>query len=296
VDRTDITPLLVSRLLRVQFPQWAHLPVRRVNADGIDNSTFRLGGTMSVRMPTGDWYSKQVEKEQRWLPVLAPYLPQPIPVPLAQGTPGCGYPWSWSVYQWIDGEPLITRPVADLTRFAADTADFIVALQAVGSAGGPGPGKHNWYRGGPLLHYDAGARAALDALRGHIDTAAAADVWETALRATWNGTPVWFHGDIAPGNLLVSHGRLSAVIDFGTSGVGDPSCDTVFAWTVLSGESRRVFAQRLPLDESTWARGRGWAIWKAMIVLVEALGSNPAQAAESTRVIAEVIADHRQTR
>lgn len=154
----------------------------------------------------------------------------------------------------IDGEPLITRPVANLTQFAADTADFLAALQAVGSAGGPGPGQHNWYRGGPLLYYDADARAALDALHGHIDTAAAADVWETALRSTWSGPPVWFHGDIAPGNLIVSQGRLSGVIDFGTSGVRDPSCDTVFAWTVLSGESRRVFAQRLPVDESTWAR------------------------------------------
>jgi aminoglycoside phosphotransferase (APT) family kinase protein len=296
VDRTDITPALVSRLLTEQFPQWAHLPLRRVDADGIDNSTFRLGDTMSVRMPTGSWYSKQVEKEQRWLPVLAPYLPLPVPVPLAQGVPGCGYPWPWSVYQWIDGEPLIAGPVTDLTQLAADTADFLAALHAVGSGGGPGPGKHNWYRGGPLRHYDAEARAALDALHGYIDTAAAADVWATALRSTWQGTPVWFHGDIAPGNLLVSHGRLSAVIDFGTSGVGDPACDTVFAWTVLSGESRRVFAERLPVNEATWARGRGWAIWKAMIVLAQELGSDPAEAEKSKRVIAELIADHQEAR
>jgi aminoglycoside phosphotransferase (APT) family kinase protein len=296
MDRTDITPLLVSRLLREQFPQWAHLPVRRVDADGIDNSTFRLGDTMSVRMPNGDWYSRQVDKEQRWLPLLAPHLPQPIPVPLAQGAPGCGYPWPWSVYRWIDGQPMITRPVTDLTQFAADTADFLTALHALESAGGPGPGEHNWYRGGPLLHYDAEARAALGALHGHIDTAAAADVWATALRSTWAGAPVWFHGDIAPGNLLVRQGRLSAVIDFGTAGVGDPSCDTVFAWTVLSGESRRVFAQRLRADEATWARGRGWAIWKAMIVLAEVLGSDPMEAEESKRVIAEVIADHQAAR
>ena len=240
VDRAAITPELVSRLLREQFPQWAHLPVQRVDADGIDNTTYRLGDSMSVRMPTGDWYSKQVEKEQRWLPVLAPQLPQPIPVPLARGAPGCGYPWPWSVYRWIEGEPMITRPVADLPRLAADLADFLAALFAVRSPDGPGPGEHNFFRGGPLTVYDAETRIALDALRGHIDTAAAARVWAAALGATWHGPPVWFHGDIAPGNLLVTSGRLTAVIDFGTSGVGDPSCDTVIAWTVLSGVSRRV--------------------------------------------------------
>jgi aminoglycoside phosphotransferase (APT) family kinase protein len=296
VDRTDITPALVTRLLTEQFPQWAHLPVRRVAADGIDNTTFRLGDTMSVRMPTGEWYSKQVAKEQRWLPVLAPQVPQPIPVPLGRGEPGCGYPWPWSVYRWLDGVPLMASPVADLARLAADVADFLAALYAVDAAGGPGPGEHNFFRGGPLTLYDAEARAALDALRGHIDTVAAADVWGTALSATWHGDPVWFHGDIAPGNLLINRGRLSAVIDFGTSGVGDPSCDTVFAWTVLSGEGRRVFARRLPVDEAAWARGRGWAIWKAMIVLVGALDSDPADAAECKRVIAEVIADHQQAR
>lgn len=296
MDRTDITPDLVSRLLREQFPQWADLPVRRVDADGIDNTTFRLGDSMSVRLPTGGWYSRQVEKEQRWLPVLAPQLPLPIPVPLAQGEPASGYPWPWSVYRWLDGEPLMAGPVADMPRLAADLAGFLAALYAVGSAGGPGPGQHNFFRGGPLTVYDAETREALGALRGHIDTAAAGDVWAAALGATWHGAPVWFHGDIAPGNLLIDGGRLSAVIDFGTSGVGDPSCDTVIAWTVLSGDSRRVFIERLPVDDATWTRGRGWAIWKAMIVLAEVLTSDPEDANECKRVIAEVIADHQRPR
>lgn len=292
MDRSDITPALVSRLLSEQYPQWAHLPVRRVDADGIDNTTFRLGDTMSVRLPTGEWYSKQVDKEHRWLPVLAPRLPLPIPVPLAKGAPGLGYPWPWSVYQWIDGEPTTADRVADLPRFAADVAGFLAALYTVDPACGPGPGEHNFYRGGPLTVYDAETRDALGALRGHIDTTAAADVWDTALRATWRGDPVWFHGDIATGNLLVRDGELSAVIDFGTSGVGDPACDTVIAWTFLSGDSQRTFRDLLPVDDATWARGRGWAIWKAMIVLVDALSSDPDDASECQRVIAEIIADH----
>jgi aminoglycoside phosphotransferase (APT) family kinase protein len=129
-------------------------------------------------------------------------------------------------------------------------------------------------------------------LQGQIDTALAAEVWRAALRASWQGPPVWFHGDAQPGNLLLRGGNLSAVIDFGTCGVGDPACDTTIAWTFLSGESSRIFKQRLPFDAATWARGRGWAIWKAMIVLVEALKDDPQDAAYTKAVIEAILADH----
>ncbi len=290
--KADITAGLVARLVAEQFPRWADLPVRPVDHDGVDNTSFRLGDMMSVRLPSSEYYVEQVDKEHRWLPVLGPQLPLPIPQPLVRGVPGCGFPRPWSVYRWIEGEPLIDGDVTDLATFAADLADFLVALYKIDPTGGPGPGMHNFFRGGPLTVYDRETRDALAALKGEIDTTRAAEVWETALRATWLGPPVWFHGDAQPGNLIVQAGRLSAVIDFGTSGVGDPACDTTIAWTFLSGESSRVFAQRLPFDEATWARGRGWAIWKAMIVLVRALRDDPQDAAHSKRVIDAILADH----
>ena len=290
--KADITPDLVSRLLADQFPQWAGLPVRPVEADGVDNTTFRLGQTMSVRLPSADAYVEQVYKEHRWLPVLAAQLPLPIPEPLAKGVPGNGFPRPWSVYRWIDGDPATAEGVADMPGFAADLADFLVALYQIDPAGGPGPGTHNFFRGGPVAVYDGETQDALAALQGQIDTALAAEVWQAALRAGRQEPPVWFHGDAQPGNLLLSDGKLSAVIDFGTSGVGDPACDTTIAWTFLSGESSRIFIERLPFDEATWARGRGWAIWKAMIVLVEALKDDPEDAAYTKGVIEAILADH----
>jgi aminoglycoside phosphotransferase (APT) family kinase protein len=244
--KADITADLVSRLIADQTLQWAGLPVRPVEADGVDNTTFRLGPTMSVRLPSADVYVEQVDKEHRWLPVLAGQLPLPIPEPLARGVPGNGFPRPWSVYRWIDGDPATAEGIADMPRFAADLADFLVALYQIDPAGGPGPGTHNFFRGGPVAVYDGETQDALAALQGQIDTALAAEVWRAALRATWQGPPVWFHGDAQPGNLLLRDGRLSAVIDFGTSGVGDPACDTTIAWTFLSGESSRIFKQRLP--------------------------------------------------
>jgi len=290
--KADITADLVSQLIADQFPQWAGLPVRPVEADGVDNTTFRLGQTLSVRLPSADAYVEQVDKEHRWLPVLAAQLPLPIPEPLAKGVPGNGFSRPWSVYRWIDGDPATAEGITDMPRFAADLADFLVALYQIDPAGGPGPGTHNFFRGGPVAVYDGETQDALAALQGQIDTALAAQVWRAALRASWQGPPVWFHGDAQPGNLLLRDGKLSAVIDFGTCGVGDPACDTTIAWTFLSGESSRIFTGRLPFDEATWARGRGWAIWKAMIVLVEALKDDPQNAAYTKGVIEAILADH----
>jgi aminoglycoside phosphotransferase (APT) family kinase protein len=297
VKKADITPELVSRLVASQFPRWADLPVRPVDVDGWDNATFRLGELMSVRLPSSQAYVEEVEKEHRWLPILAPQLPLPIPEPLAIGKPGCGFPRPWSVYRWIEGQTAAAAKVANLPEFAADLADFLTALYQVDPSGGPLPGTHNFFRGGSPAVYDAETRTALAALRGQVDTRLAAEVWEEALAARWNGRPVWFHGDAQPGNLLLdSSGRLSAVIDFGTSGIGDPACDTTIAWTFLSGESQRVFKERLPVDEATWTRGRGWAIWKAMIVLVEELDTDPGGAERTKNVIGKIVADHRDAR
>lgn len=290
---------LVRRLIAAQFPEWADLPVRPVEFDGWDNRTFRLGDHMTVRLPSSDGYVPQVDKEHRWLPVLASRLPLPIPTPVAKGEPGEGYPFPWSVYGWIEGEPASSGGIDDLTRFAADIAGFLVALRRVDAAGGPPPGLHSAFRGGPIAIWDVETRNAIDALGDRIPGPTATAVWETALGARSRNAPVWFHGDVAAGNLLVRDGRLSAVIDFGCSGVGDPACDTVIAWTLFSGESRDAFRAALSVDSGTWARGRGWALWKALITLarhVDADGSSvAATTAEARRVLDEILAEYAES-
>jgi aminoglycoside phosphotransferase (APT) family kinase protein len=259
----------VRRLVIDQFPQWASLPVRPVADGGWDNYTFHLGDAMLARLPSAAEYALAVDKEQRWLPVLAPRLPLPIPVPLAQGKPGVDFPHSWSIYQWLDGEPASADRIADPVRFAVDLAGFLMALQSIDTTGAPRPGKHNWFRGGTLRTYDGQAQRALAALDGHIDVDLAREIWESALDARWDGVERWFHGDIAPGNLLLDDGELAAVIDFGTCGAGDPACDMAIAWTLLSVDGRRAFRERLSVDAATWARGRGWALWKALITCAQ---------------------------
>ena len=282
---------LVRRLVTGQFPQWAGLLVRPVAVGGWDNRTFHLGEHMIVRLPSAAAYAAQVEKEQSWLPRLAPLLPLSIPVPIAIGEAAEGYAWKWSIYQWLEGNSAATGRIADLRDFAVNLAQFLIAMQRIDPTDGPAPGPHNFYRGGPLAVYDAETRQAITALRGKINVDAAAEVWEAALATAWHKSPVWIHGDVSSGNLLVQDGRLSAVIDFGQLGVGDPACDLAIAWTLFKGESRQAFRATLGLDAATWARGRGWTLWKALIVAAKLTDSNAAEALEPWRIIDEVLAD-----
>jgi aminoglycoside phosphotransferase (APT) family kinase protein len=287
----EIDAALASRLVAEQFPQWAGLPIRPVALGGWDNRTFHLGEHMTVRLPSAARYAAQVEKEQRWLPRLARPLPLPIPALLGAGRPGQGYPWPWSVYGWLDGETAVVARIDDRVRFAVDLAAFLAALHRVDAAEGPAPGPHCFWRGGPLQTYDAETRAAITALDERIDAAAVTAVWEAALATQWAAPHVWVHGDMAAGNLLVRDGALSAVIDFGCSCVGDPACDLAIAWTFLDGEAREALRAGLPLDPRTWARGRGWTLWKALIVHA-GHASNLRDAETSGRIIDDLVAEH----
>ncbi|UXT22778.1 aminoglycoside phosphotransferase family protein [Agrobacterium tumefaciens] len=292
-DRIVVSTEQVRALVDSQFPQWAGLNIRPVELSGWDNRSFRLGDEMLVRMPSAVRYVAQVEKEHRWLPALAPLLPFPIPAPLALGQPGQGYPFRWSVYRWLEGEPLARYlDRVDLSTIAIDVAAFLRALHGVDASNGPPAGAHNFHRGGSLSVYDGEAKASAARLADEVDQALAMEIWQLALSSHWRKQGVWVHGDIAEGNLLVKDGRLSAVIDFGSSGVGDPSSDLILAWNVLDAESRAVFRRALELDEATWQRGRGWALWKALIVLDAERGRNDKMAEWSRRTIREVFADH----
>ena len=282
---------LVRNLIATQFPQWRDLPITPVEPGGVDNRTFRLGQGLTVRVPSATGYAPQVDKEHQWLPFLAAKLPLAIPIPVAKGMPALGYPFNWSVYGWLEGETARPGGINDLSSFAVKLADFLHALQTIDSTGGPLAGAHSFYRGASLAIYEAETLTAIETLAGQIDVDRSRAVWEAARAATWHGPPVWFHGDVAADNLVTKNGNLAAVIDFGCSGVGDPACDLTIAWTLFSGESRKAFRSAVSADAATWARARGWALWKALITLAKG-DTSPVAAAAACRVIEAVLADH----
>lgn len=278
---------LVRRLLAGQFPEWAALPIERLASSGTVNALYRLGDAMVVRLPRMDWGVGAVDRDLRWLPKLAPFLPVSIPVPLAKGTPAEGYPWEWGVYPWLEGENPTVDSVAESDALARDLARFIRALHGIELPGGPPAG-----RGASLARWDEGTRAALAALEGVIDTDAATDAWDEALRTpSWPGRPVWIHGDLMPGNLLFRDGALTAVIDWGGLGLGDPACDLMVAWNLLSAGGRRILRAELGVDDATWARGRGWALWTGLVALPYYKETNPVLADNARYRIGEVLAE-----
>ena len=292
-DEVETDVSLVRRLVETQFPRWAELPIESVRPWGTDNALYRLGDDKVARLPRIRRATTTLEKEIRWLPRLAPLLPLAIPTLLAVGQPGDGYPFPWSVYSWLEGETATVDRIADQRQAAIDLAQFVGALQRADPADGPAPGQHNASRGEPLMMRDESTRAAIAALSGRIDVEAVTAAWEAALHVPeWSGAAVWIHGDLDSRNVLVEQRRLSAVIDFGCLGVGDPACDVMVAWKLFSGEARDVFRAELAVDEATWARAHGWALSQAVMALsYYTLETNPVLVSEAQRWMFEVLAE-----
>jgi len=289
-DEVPIDAALVSRLVAEQFPEWASLDVAPVASTGTDNAIYRLGSDKTVRLPRRPSAVAQIEKEQRWLPVLAPHLPLAVPVPLGRGAPGHGFPWPWSVYSWIEGEVATLERLADRDAAARELAGFIVALQRIDAREGPLAGPHNSSRGVPLQARDAAVRHALPRQPPEIDRGAARAAWDAALAApVFHGAPVWLHGDLQSQNLLAHSRRLRAVIDFGCLGVGDPACDLMVAWSLFESNERASFRATLAPDAAAWARGRGWALYFGLVALPYYRETNPTLAGIARHAIAEAL-------
>lgn len=295
-NKLDITASLVTDLIAEQFPRWSNLSIKPVEVDGHDNRTFHLGEEMLVRLPSAECYAAKVLIEQKWLPLLAPHVSCAIPQPIAMGNPSQQYPWHWSVYRWLEGESANTLSIdnAHLSILAQQLAQFLNELHKIDTTGGPVPGPHNFYRGGNLSVYDGETRAAITQLQGVIDTNTARAVWEKALSSPWSKNPVWVHGDLSAGNFLVKDNQLVAVIDFGGMGIGDPACDLVIAWTFLKQESRDIFKSLVSLDPDTWARARGWALWKALITLASLQDKTCPEAIKQQHVIDDILREHQE--
>ena len=253
-------PLVVA-LLQQQQTDLAHLPLTEIG-EGWDNKLFRLGDDLLIRVPRRAASAALIEQEHRWLPGLSPLLPLAVPVPLRVGRPGCGFPWSWSVVPWFPGQSALLTPPEDLPTTAGVLGRFLHALHQPA----PGDAPTNPWRGVPLASRTETLGQHLRQVEGHVDHRAVLELWERVLSTPpWSGPRLWIHGDLHPGNLVISDGHLSAVIDFGDLTAGDPATDLSVGWMLLrSPATRSIFraarTESASLDDDTWMRARGWAL------------------------------------
>jgi aminoglycoside phosphotransferase (APT) family kinase protein len=288
VDEVDTDVPLVRRLLASQHPRWAGLPIERFPSAGTDNAMYRLGDDMAVRLPRTRGAADVVAKEQRWLPILAPRLPLAVPLPLATGEPEGEFPYPWGVVQWLPGEPATLDRLDDPVRAALDLAAFVRALQGIDPTDGPTD-----KRGLPVRRQDEMVRTGIRRLRGEVDAGAVTEAWNRAITVPdYDGPPRWFHGDLPHRNVLATSGSLTAVIDWGTCGVGDPAIETGIAWTLFPPDARGAYRDALGVDDATWERGKGWAL-TGVFGISYYRDTNPTLVANVIRGIEAVLADSR---
>lgn len=261
-NEVAVDDTVVRALLREQRPEWADLPLSAAGA-GKENVMYRLGDELVVRLPRTADNARSVQKEQEWLPRLAPLLAYSVPEPVYAGTPTSTFPLVWSVYRWIDGELVGADSVRDWARLGADLAGFVRELHSIDLMGATRTGDLSWYRGGYLQELEW-VSSCFDECRttlgSQLDVETLEQLWRAALALPEPcGQYVWLHGDLRPSNLLARDGMLHAVIDFGSLTVGLPDAEHATVWG-LPPEARQAYWNTLNLDDLTWTRARAWAI------------------------------------
>jgi aminoglycoside phosphotransferase (APT) family kinase protein len=288
-NEVETSEAIVKRLLTEQFPEWANLPIKLFLPMGTDNAIYRIGEELSARLPRLADKVEQLDKDHKWLPKLAPHLSLAIPEVVASGKPNEDYPFKWAIYKWLDGRPATEEHITDPNQTADDLVRFIKDLEKIDTNGMPQPKLEE--RGVPLVNRDASTQKAIAKLEGKLDTESITYIWEEALETpAWDKDSVWIHGDLDGRNVLVKDGRLSAVLDFGCLGVGDPAYDVMAAWKLFSGESRDIFRSKLNVDDATWTRSKGLALSQAVLILsYYTLETNAVLVREAQHWVSEVL-------
>jgi aminoglycoside phosphotransferase (APT) family kinase protein len=287
-DQVDVDVDVVRVLLAEQQPDLAGLPITRVVSTGTVNGLFRIGDDLVARLPLRDHWEEGIDREWRWIPWLASRITSVrLPEPVFKGKANDAFPFTWSVYRWIEGAPYDDALIDDEAEAAMTLARFVLELRSLDVTPSAPVGGRD-----PLKELDEDTREAIQSSAGVIDASAAMTVWDQAVRTpAWDGASVWIHGDLLRPNLLVHEGQLDAVIDYGYIGVGDPATDLIPAWAVFGPAGRAAFREMVEPDDISWARGRGIALHQAAMIIPYYTVTNPAFVELARRTVDQILED-----
>ncbi|MEV0629538.1 aminoglycoside phosphotransferase family protein [Nonomuraea wenchangensis] len=293
-DQVDVTAEVVATLVAEQFPQWRGLEIRPVRSTGTVNTIFRIGDDLAARFPLrladAGTVRSALEREARASAELARVSPFPTPEPVALGEPGDGYPMPWSVQTWLRGTPATDSDPSASESFAEDLGAFIAALRKAETMGRRFAGSG---RGGELTHHDPWMEECFRESEGLLDVPRLRRLWSRLRELPREGDDVMSHGDLTTGNVLVSAGRLSGVLDGGGFGPADPALDLVAAWHLLRPRPREVLRRSLGCADLEWERGMAWAFAQAMGLVWYYADSNPPMSAMGRRTLDRIVASAR---
>lgn len=303
-NEITITTALVRQLVDEQLPNYVALPLTPLRESGSSNLLFRLGNELLLRFPRQPGGGVAINKELHWLPQISPHLPIATPEIVALGQPAANYPEHWSVVRWLEGDlPIACSPQDPATpqrsSLAIDLADTIVALRSIDvTAAAAQDPSLRWYRGRPLAEFDSATRRNIQRCRSltglDLDMDKASAIWDDALKvpeAHGIAADRWYHSDLVAENLLLTNGRLSAVLDFGGLAVGDPTIDLHGAWEVLDAPARAVFRKRVRATDAQWLLGRAWALGVALGAFTYYWNTMPGRRRDRLAMARSVIAD-----
>ncbi len=277
---------LAKELIREQFPEFSALAITQVDSIGTVNKIYKLGPDMYIRLPRLIG-GQDIVKEWTWLPRLKSRLPLRIPTPIALGQASRLYPEQWAIYDWIEGSEYTDALIHDEENAAKDLAAFVNALHAIEvPPDAPLAGRP------PLLDLNRITHEAIREAKDldHVEQIIA--IWnESCQAAVWDDRPVWIHADLLRSNLLLNEGRLAAVLDFGSAGIGDPAFDLIPAWAVFNAVGREVFRSAVVADSDTWLRARGYALHQALLIIPYYKKTNPQFVSQAKRTVNEILKD-----
>lgn len=268
----DITDDLVRSLLAEQAPEFAERPLSFLDS-GWDNVLYRLGDDLLVRLPRRRLAVELIRNEQTWLPVLADRLPISVPVPLFSGSPGCGYPWPWSLVRWVKGTTADRSPLnSSQGRFFGRFLRALHQPVPENAPINPGRGIPLANRAGKDLPRIERVATITDHIRPHH-----LDLWKQAIETPIDIEPGWIHGDLHARNILVREGAIVSVIDWGDIASGDPATDLASLWVLLERkEERAAFVEEYgPISDETILRAKGWAFTFAVMMIDAGMVDNP---------------------
>jgi aminoglycoside phosphotransferase (APT) family kinase protein len=288
-DQLDVTEATARTLVTEQFPRWRNLPLRRIAASGTVNAIFRIGDSLAARFPLQPGDPGTVAREADAARELLGRTRFPTPEPVALGEPGLGYPMPWSVQTWLPGTPATEDDPAASVPFALDLADFIHGVRAIDPRGRTFTGTG---RGGTLRTHDSWVATCIEKSKDLFDARELRRLWTRYRDLPPNRLDVMNHGDLIPGNVLVTTDKkLAGVLDVGGLKAADPALDLVAAWHLLDDGPRAVFRAELGCDDVEWERGKAWAFQQAMGLVWYYVDSNPPMSRTGRRTLERILRD-----